>query len=216
MTSKIDFIVFLRTQAGINSLHLPDDSPYIEEAYCLAKDQVNKWFCKWKTIYPLMVYNLATHILITIAQDYSVPIASLTWSSNIVTAVTAISNNFISGNTVIVSGVVPLGYNGSQIILVANSTHFTYNLYTNPGSEIISGFVGFNLFVNLRQYYHLNNFVAGVVKSAYDESTGESLETPNWVSNLSLNDLDILKTPYGRFYAQYAQKFGSLSLSGIS
>lgn len=216
MISLAGFIIFLRTQAGISIQYLPDDSPYIEDAYCLAKEQVNLWFCRWKTTYPLMVYNLGTHILITIAQDYSVSLSSLTWSSGTITAITSIPNTFVNGNSVIISNSVPAGYNSTQIIQVTTSTQFTYSYVNNPGVNILPGNVGFNLFSMLRSNYHINNFVAGVIKSSADESTSESLETPNWAANLSLNDLDLLKTPFGRFYAMYAQKFGSLSLSGLS
>jgi len=215
MISLADYIVFIRTQMGIPIQYLPDDSLDIELSYCLAKEQVNHWFCKWKTIYPLMVYNLAGHILISIARDYSVLLASLTWSSGVVAATTITVNTFVTGNTILVSNVVPQSYNGVQSITVINSTHFTYPISINPGTCIIAGKAGFNLFETLRATYHMNNFVPGLIKSSADESTSESLTTPNWVNNVSLNDLDILKTPYGRFYAMYAQKFGSLSLSGV-
>ena len=62
-------------------------------------------------------------------------------------------------------------------------------------------------FAAARSSYKINSFVAGVVKSAEDESTGESLQI-NEIQQLSLMDLQNLKTPFGRTYLQIAQTTG--------
>lgn len=204
------FKQFIRNQMGISTQYLPDNSPDIVTAYELSKDQVNLFFARFCNVYPLMVYNLAAHILIEIAQDYSVPITTSVWSANIATSTASVATNFISGNTVVISNAVPTAYNITTQITVIDSTHFTYPLTPNPGSILIPGNVGFNLFETLRANWHINNFVGGVIASSADESTSESLAVPDALKQATLNDLGLLKTSYGRWYLSYAQKFGSV------
>jgi hypothetical protein len=52
--------------------------------------------------------------------------------------------------------------------------------------------------------------VSGVVSSAGDQGSATSLEVPQSLKDLTLNDLQKLKDPYGRVYLQYAQAQGSL------
>lgn len=59
---------------------------------------------------------------------------------------------------------------------------------------------GLGYFAYLRKDFGLNNFVAGVVQSAYDETTGNTLVVPEGLKNLTVNDLSLLKTPWGRQY----------------
>ncbi len=69
---------------------------------------------------------------------------------------------------------------------------------------------GQTFFTNARQNYGINNFVAGVVSSTSDESTSTALKNPDFMSGLTLMDLQNLKTPYGRQYLMIAQQFGPL------
>lgn len=62
----------------------------------------------------------------------------------------------------------------------------------------------------LRDQFKINSFVAGVVQSASDEGTSDSLLVPDAFKGLTMSDLQNLKTPWGRRYLAYAQKFGSL------
>jgi hypothetical protein len=65
-------------------------------------------------------------------------------------------------------------------------------------------------FADLRKKWNINGFVAGVVGSTADLTTSTSLEVPDNLKDLSLFDLQMLKTPYGRTYMSIAQKFGDL------
>lgn len=65
-------------------------------------------------------------------------------------------------------------------------------------------------FSDLRAQLHINDFVAGVVQSTSDESTSTSLEIAEFYKNLTLGDLQNLKTVYGRTYLALAQKVGTL------
>lgn len=200
---------------GFISPYLPVNSPYIEQSYCLSMAQVNKTFALvGGGIYALMIYNLATDILINITQDYNVAIASISWSANVATVVTAMANTFISGNSVLISSNVPAQYNSSLPLLtqitVIDSTHLTYPVTPNPGAIVQTGTVGFNLFNSLRKRWNIDSFVAGVIDSSHDESTGESIAVPDSLRQANISDLQNLKTPYGRLYLSYAQKYGRL------
>lgn len=195
---------------GISAQYLPDSSPDINTAYCLAKAQVNLAFTQFPLIYEIMIYNLAGDILINIAQDYSVAINSISWSANVATVVTAVANTFISGQFVTVSGAFPVGFNATAQATVVDSTHFRYPLIVNPGTLLAPGNAGFNLFAAMRAQWHLTSFVGGVIQSSADESTSESLAVPKAIQEATLNDLQLFKTSYGRTYLSYAQRFGTL------
>jgi hypothetical protein len=63
---------------------------------------------------------------------------------------------------------------------------------------------------NLRKDFSINAFIAGVIRESHDESTGQSIEVPDSLKNLSLLDLQTLQTSFGRAYMAYAQQIGSL------
>jgi hypothetical protein len=65
-------------------------------------------------------------------------------------------------------------------------------------------------FANLRNSYGINTFVAGVVQSTADQGTSMSLLTPDVFKTFSMNDLALLKDPFGRTYLRYAQEYGLL------
>jgi len=65
-------------------------------------------------------------------------------------------------------------------------------------------------FADLRKKWNITTFVAGVVASTADVSTSTALATPDNLKNLTIGDLQYLKTPYGRMYLSIAQRMGSL------
>lgn len=62
----------------------------------------------------------------------------------------------------------------------------------------------------LRSQFNINAFIAGVVTSSSDEGTSQSLEVSDAFKNLTLMDLQNLKTPWGREYLGIAQSVGAL------
>lgn len=64
-------------------------------------------------------------------------------------------------------------------------------------------------FANLRRSFNSNGFVAGVVSSTSDNGTSTSLVVAESLSGLTLSDLQNLKTPWGRQYLAWAQKWGT-------
>jgi hypothetical protein len=69
---------------------------------------------------------------------------------------------------------------------------------------------GQTFFTDTRATFHLNDFVAGVVNTASDVSTSDSLTVPEQFNNFTIADLQNLKTPWGRQYLAIAQKYGNL------
>lgn len=70
-------------------------------------------------------------------------------------------------------------------------------------------------FEDLRKTFKIGNFVAGVVQSTNDEGTGVGLLVPEAFAGLTVDQLENLKTPYGRRYLGWAQKYGP-SIWGMS
>ncbi len=65
-------------------------------------------------------------------------------------------------------------------------------------------------FTNLRATMKIGNFVAGVITSASDNGTSESIEAPDFMKQFTLANLQNLKTPWGRTYLQFAQRSGTI------
>lgn len=79
----------------------------------------------------------------------------------------------------------------------------------NLAADMLLQFANSPYFITYRQSNNLLKFTAGVISSSYDESTGQSVANPVALTNLTLQDLQNLKTPYGRQYLAIAQQFGT-------
>lgn len=69
---------------------------------------------------------------------------------------------------------------------------------------------GRTYFEDLRKSYNIGAFAPGVVTSASDSSTSTGLQPIESMKNLTLANLQNMKTPYGRTYLGYAQSYGTL------
>ena len=69
---------------------------------------------------------------------------------------------------------------------------------------------GQNFFATTRASFNIAGFVAGVVSATSDETTSETILTPDFMKNLTMSDLQYLKTPYGRQYMAFAQDLGTM------
>jgi len=67
---------------------------------------------------------------------------------------------------------------------------------------------GSTFFTEQRQRYGLLLLSAGVVQASSDETTSDTLAVPDAIANLTIGDLQYMKTPWGREYLSYAQDFG--------
>lgn len=70
-------------------------------------------------------------------------------------------------------------------------------------------------FKDLREKFHMFAFVAGPVASSADQGTSESLVVPDFMKGLTFSALDLMKTPWGLDYLDYAQQWGP-NVLGVS
>jgi hypothetical protein len=100
--------------------------------------------------------------------------------------------------------------------LIQQASPDLYNLAVyNLGGDIIINFAPDPsptdlFFSQLRTKWGIGNFTAGVVGATSDQGTSANLIVQNAARLFVLDDLQRLKTPYGRQYAAIAQKFGTL------
>lgn len=221
-----DFQTFLASVAGIPPGYLPPSDPIVSYAYGWALDIVNETLSQvpspsqqgsW-SVYEIALYNLATHAVIEFAQDQSFQIVGLSWAPpGVATATLSASSLLASGQVVQVSGCSPIEWNTvdkngaplfAYVLSVPDSLHFRYAVPLQPPSPTALGRASYNLFSNTRAQAKVSEFAPGVVTSSSDVSTGASLLNPEFFRNLTLQDLQLLKTVYGRRYLQYAQAYG--------
>ena len=90
---------------------------------------------------------------------------------------------------------------------------YTLTVYNLGGSNLLQwqqDITGQTFFADARASYSMNSFVAGVVDSANDVSTSETLSVGAGLKNLTLFDLQAIKNPYGRQALLYMQTLGTL------
>lgn len=90
-----------------------------------------------------------------------------------------------------------------------------YNLGADNVIRFASDQPGQTYFATMRQTLGVNAFAPGLTSSTGDEGTSESLLNPEFMSKLTLMDLQNLKTPWGRQYLAFAQMYGP-SVWGLS
>ncbi len=212
-----DFIVFAQNQ-GVTVADLDPSSPYYQWALTKGED-VALYVPQITSIeYVLAVYNYAFHALLKIAQDTSgLALSSLVWASGVVTATTAVALIPAAGSVygIAVSGAVPLGYNGAFQGTVTGANTLVYPLATNPGAATQAGFLAQTFFSDQRKAYGLLSFPVGAISSSSDEATSQSVVVPEFFKTLTLSGMDLMRTPWGREYLDYAQTYGQ-NVVGVS
>jgi hypothetical protein len=63
---------------------------------------------------------------------------------------------------------------------------------------------------DLRNKLGLNSFSFGLVNSAADQGTSESSYIPDQIKGMTLMDLQLAKTPWGRKYLMFAGQWGAI------
>ena len=95
-------------------------------------------------------------------------------------------------------------------------TQAVYNLATDFLISNATDQPGSTYFADYQRKYNLRAFVGGVIQSASDETTSSNMVVPKQFDALTIQNLQSLKTPYGRMYLSIVQSLGSLSLMGIA
>jgi len=70
-------------------------------------------------------------------------------------------------------------------------------------------------FADQRAAFKLLSFKAGPIGASADQATSQTLVTPDFLKGLTMGDLDLLLTPWGREYLDYSQASGP-SIVGVS
>lgn len=83
-----------------------------------------------------------------------------------------------------------------------------YNMAMHRLLKIAQDIPPSTFFTDQRSTFKLMAFVSGVIQSSTDNGTGNSLVVPDFFKTLTMQDMDLLKTPWGREYLAYAQQYG--------
>lgn len=115
------------------------------------------------------------------------------------------SSNWIDTTLTIATEMVNLALNA------ANSVIYTLAVY-NLGADRVINFAmdqpNRAYFTTLREKLTITAFAAGLVSSSSDSGTSQSLEVIEAAKRMTLGDLQLVKTPYGRQYLAFAQTYG--------
>lgn len=215
---------------GVSPAYLPDNSSMVQHSFDASLQVVNddlgqapSYPTSWSP-YQQAVFNLGGHILIEFCPDVSYPISAASWASGVVTLTTSVTNTVTVGDTIAVSGISPSGYNGIfGVNSIIDNQHFTYARQplttqqsqflvgvptTGPATNVTGATVSEVYFTTARTQFKIASFQPGFVTSAGDQGTSAGFIVPDFVKKLTLYDLQLTKTPFGRTYLQIAQKYG--------
>lgn len=78
----------------------------------------------------------------------------------------------------------------------------------DPPFIVVDG-VSYGFWSYLRKTSGLNGFTSGIVTGSSDEGTSVSLAQPKWADNLTMGQLQLTNTPWGRLYLGWAQDAGT-------
>lgn len=134
----------------------------------------------------------------------------ITWSREVMgLPTTAIPSNDVGYETSynVALELVPLALNTMSPLI------YTLTVYNWAGSQLLQfqqDITGQTYFADLRKSFGINSFVAGVINSASDTGTSESLSVGQGLQNLDMLSLQRIKDPYGRQAVAYMQSLGTL------
>lgn len=79
-----------------------------------------------------------------------------------------------------------------------------------PDAPVFMNDLPYFAFMRSTNGYNTNAWTAGVVQASSDETSSTTLAVTEQMKDLTIGDLERLKTPFGRAYLAIAQKFGTL------
>ena len=92
----------------------------------------------------------------------------------------------------------------------SNLVNFAPDALGAPVYKTPSDGPGLPYWAYLRYDMKLSSFTPGVVASTSDDGTSTSLLNPDFMKTLSMTDVQLVKTPWGRAYMSIAQQYGQL------
>lgn len=109
-----------------------------------------------------------------------------------------------------------LSYAEEMTLLVLNAVgqdFYCFAVYCLATSFLINWCpdqMGGTYFQTLRQKWDITGFVGGTIQSSADQATSESLLAPDFLSGLTLQNLQALKDPFGRQWLAMNQELGPI------
>lgn len=101
----------------------------------------------------------------------------------------------------------------SIVIQQVSPTEYTTAVY-NLATDLLINFApdqgAQTFFKDLRTKFGIGKFIAGVVSSSGDEGSSTSINVIQSLNNLTILDLNNLKTPYGQQYLGISQQYGTV------
>lgn len=93
----------------------------------------------------------------------------------------------------------------------ADCVIYTLAVY-NYGADRLLNFAtdqpGQTYFADARKALNISGFTVGMITSSSDQGTSQSMEVPDWAKEMTIGDLQMARTPYGRQYLAFAQMIG--------
>ncbi len=124
-----------------------------------------------------------------------------------------ISNAVLPPTAPVIQTALTVAIDVVNLTLNAIPDVYTLAVYNRAGDNLINyapDAAPSTYFADLRANYKISGFTAGVVSSTSDEGTSVSIDNPDFMKGLTMSDLQNLKTPYGRQYLAFAQRYGTL------
>jgi hypothetical protein len=88
-------------------------------------------------------------------------------------------------------------------------TLMVYNYATDRLINFAPDQPGQCYFADLRKTLGINNMQMGIIQSSSDQGTSQSWMLPDWIKSLTLSNMQMMNTPYGRAYLGFAQEYGT-------
>jgi hypothetical protein len=85
-----------------------------------------------------------------------------------------------------------------------------YNLGGDVLAETAQDIVPSTYWNDLRKNLGVNDWSFGIINSASDQGTSQGMQLPDYVNGLTMFDLQLSKTPWGRRYLQIAGEWGAV------
>jgi hypothetical protein len=114
-------------------------------------------------------------------------------------------------------GCWPPGTNPPSNPLGILYTLAVYNLATHLLFMITPDQSGQTYFTNARSStgYNLISPSMGLVTTTFDQGTGATVASPKWAAGMTIAQLEMYRTPWGRAYLSFAQSYGP-SIVGLT
>lgn len=100
----------------------------------------------------------------------------------------------------------------NDVMAMVAPTIYTLMVYNLAGDALVNFAIDIppsTYFAGLRSQFNINSQVNGIVSASSDEGTSQSLMLPDLFKEMTLADLNYLKTPWGRQYLAFAQRYGT-------